>query len=328
MQTIDVEILHQQLLERRQKLQKVAASGKQSEEFADLLTQVDLALDKIDKGSYGLCETCHDPIEAERLTVDPLIRNCLDHLSAQEQRLLERDLDLATNVQSNLLPKQGISCRGWISAYHYAPAGAVSGDYCDIVMPGDKNDRMYLFLGDVSGKGIAASLLMSHLHATFRTLINQSLPLTTVLAQANRLFCEGTAQKHFATLVCGSVDSGGGIELCNAAHCRPLILRKTGVEAIPSTSLPFGLFVRGSFLTQHIRLDRGESLLLYTDGLIEARNPANELYGEDRLMALVESRQSLEPKDIISSCLSDLSKFAGGAKQIDDLTLLAIQKNS
>jgi sigma-B regulation protein RsbU (phosphoserine phosphatase) len=235
MQTIDVETLHKQLLDRRQKLQKVAASSKQPEELMDLLTQVDLALDKIHKGSYGLCETCHDPIEAERLAVDPLVRNCLDHLSAQEQRLLEHDLDLAYNVQSNLLPKQGIGSSGWASAYHYSPAGPVSGDYCDIVVPAEKDNRMYFFLGDISGKGIAASILMSHLHAILRTLIKQDIPLTAVLAQANRLFCEGTAQKHFATLVCGDADADGGIELCNAAHCRPLILRKGTVEAIPPT---------------------------------------------------------------------------------------------
>lgn len=326
MQTIDVETLHKQLLDRRQKLQQVAASNKQPEELMNLLTQVDLALEKIHNGSYGLCETCHEPIEVERLDVDPLIKNCLDHLSAQEQRLLEHDLDLAYSVQSNLLPKQGLAWSGWVSAYHYSPAGAVSGDYCDIVVPVEKNGRMFFFLGDVSGKGIAASILMSHLHATFRTLIKQDMPITAVLAQANRLFCEGTAQKHFATLVCGSADSEGGIELCNAAHCRPLIIRKDTVEPITSTSLPFGLFVRGSFPTQRVHLDSGESLLLYTDGLIEARNPGNELYGEERLLPFIRSLQSTSPKDVISSCLDDLSRFSAGAKRIDDLTLLVIQR--
>lgn len=326
MQNIDIDVLQKQLLDRRRKLQEITVGGGQPEALIDLLKLVDLALDKIDKATYGMCETCHEPIEVERLAIDPLIRNCLDHLSVLEQRSLEHDLDLAYNVQSNLLPKQGMGCAGWITAYHYSPAGPVSGDYCDIVVPDGKKNPMYFFLGDVSGKGIAASILMSQLQAIFRTLLKQNIPFATMLAQANRLFCEGTAQKHFATLVCGSADNEGVLELCNAAHCRPFILRKGSVEPIPSTSLPLGLFVHGAFSTQRIHLDHGEALLLYTDGLIEARNSSDELYGEERLIAFARSLQLFTPADVITSCLNDLSRFTAGAKHIDDLTLLVMQR--
>jgi sigma-B regulation protein RsbU (phosphoserine phosphatase) len=326
MQNIDVDALRSQLADRRQKLQNVITQTGRPEELVDLIVQVDVALEKMDKGTYGKCETCHDSIEPDRLAIDPLIKNCLDHLSATEQRMLEHDLDLAFSVQSNLLPKQGIGGAGWMTAYHYSPAGPVSGDYCDILPSRGENDPLYFFVGDISGKGVAASILMAHLHAIFRSLLKPGIPIATVLAQANRLFCEGTAQKHFATLVFGSAEKNGTIEICNAAHCRPLILRRGRVESVDSSSLPLGLFAHGTFSTQRLHLDSGEALLLYTDGLIEARNTANELYGEERLINFTSSLRSYVPGNVIDSCLNDLSHFIAGTKRIDDLTLLALQK--
>lgn len=326
MQNIDVDALRTQLIDRRQKLQDVIAQTGRPNELVDLIKQVDVALEKVDKGTYGLCETCHESIESDRLAVDPFIRNCLDHLSAVEQRMLEYDLDLAFSVQSNLLPKKGICGAGWMTAYHYSPAGPVSGDYCDILPPREEDNPLYFFVGDISGKGVAASILMAHLHAIFRSLLKPGIPLATVLTQANRLFCEGTAQKHFATLVCGSAEKDGTIEICNAAHCRPLILRRSGVESVASSSLPLGLFAHGTFSTQRLHLDAGDELFLYTDGLIEARNSANELYGEERLINLLSSLMSYEPANVIDSCLQHMSHFTNGTKRIDDLTLLVLQK--
>ncbi len=327
MLNIDVDLLRTQMLERRQKLHDAAQSAGRPEELIDLLKQVDFALEKMNKGTYGLCETCHESIEPERLIVDPLIKNCLDHLTAIEQRMLERDLDLAFSVQSNLLPKQGMGAVGWTTAYHFAPAGPVSGDYCDLIVQGN-NEMMYFFIGDVSGKGVAASILMAHLHALFRSFIRPGSSISQVLAQVNRLFCESTALKNFATLVCGSVNPQGTVELCNAAHCKPLIMRSGNVEPVSSTSFPLGIFAHSSFTTQQYHLDHRDTLLLYTDGLIEARNSSGELYGEDRLISLAKTLASLSPSEVIAACLNDLTKFVSGEKRIDDLTLLVLQRKS
>ena len=98
-----------------------------------LLASVDAALARLHQGSFGFCETCHDTIEAERLLCDPLLRFCLDHLSEQDQRALERDLLLAAGIQRGLLPRENWSAQGWNAHIHYQPANVVSGDYCDLI---------------------------------------------------------------------------------------------------------------------------------------------------------------------------------------------------
>ena len=101
--------LREQLLKRQKRLQVAISEGRDNESLVHLLHEVDAALEKMAKGTYALCETCHEPIENERLLIDPFIRNCIDHLTPQEQRMLEHDLDLAYQIQNALLPKQNLT---------------------------------------------------------------------------------------------------------------------------------------------------------------------------------------------------------------------------
>ena len=192
----------------------------------------------MDAGIYGLCEVCHDPVESERLIADPLTRFCIDHLSAREQRALEEDLDLASQIQNGLLPPPTRSIDGWDVAYHYQPLGPVSGDYCDLI--NGENKSLYFVLGDVSGKGVAASMLMAHLHAMFRTLTSINLPLEQIVERASRVFCESTLPTQYATLVCGKASSDGAVEICNAGHLPPMLIQQDGVTSIAATGLPVG----------------------------------------------------------------------------------------
>jgi len=125
-----------QLLDRRARLQAAGASVSAAY-LNDLLAEVDSALGRIDTGSYGLCETCHDPIEADRLESNPLVRFCLDHLSQAEMLAHQQDLDLATQIQSRLLPPRDMALETWDTQYRYEPVGAVGGDYCDLIVLGD-----------------------------------------------------------------------------------------------------------------------------------------------------------------------------------------------
>src|SRR4051794_39447597 len=106
-------LLRTQLLERRERLESAIAEFEEPTHLVHLLQEVDTALQQMDTGSYGLCEVCHDPIEEDRLTADPLLRNCLDHLTPGQRRALEQDLDLASQIQNGLLPKQSLSFAGW-----------------------------------------------------------------------------------------------------------------------------------------------------------------------------------------------------------------------
>ncbi len=317
--------LREQLLERRERLRSSIPQLAQKEHLLQLLREVDSALDKMDNGTYGMCETCHESIEKDRLIIDPLIRNCLDHLTAAERRALEQDLELAYQIQSALLPKQNLSLPGWMTAYHYEPAGHVSGDYCDVILP-DSDGSFYFFIGDVSGKGVSASILMAHLHAIFRTLIHTTVSTNELVARANRIFCEATLSTHFATLVVGKAEQTGEVEICNAGHNAPLLVREGELLTIPSTGLPLGLFCEGEFTSHVLATKPGDSLVLYTDGLSEARNPSNTLYGEDRIAQVVQGKKELPPPELIRTCVEDMRLFSSSAPVVDDLTVMVVRR--
>ena len=111
MATLEVSFLHNQLEERKRRLEAAIVAAPRNSGLAGLLREVDSALDRMAKGTYGLCEECHDPVEQDRLLADPLLRYCLDHLTQTERAELQRDLDLASEVQRNLLPQNGL-CAG------------------------------------------------------------------------------------------------------------------------------------------------------------------------------------------------------------------------
>src|SRR6266851_2294211 len=322
MATLETAFLHDQLEERKRRLQAAIAVAPPNAGLAGLLHEVDSALARMAKGSYGLCQECHEPVEQDRLLADPLVRYCLDHLTEPQLAALQRDLDLASEVQRNLLPQAGLCAGGWETSYHYSPVGPVSGDYCDLI-PSD--GQLFFALGDVSGKGVAASMLMTQLHALFRSLTGMALPLGQVVTQANRVFCESALAGQHATLVCGQAKSNGEVEIHNAGHWPAIVVGRGGVLRIESTGLPLGMFCEVEFSATRLQMEAGDTLFLYTDGLSEAGSADNE-YGVDRVTRLVRQQAARPPAELIAACLDDLRAFAATDPRGDDLTLLAIRR--
>lgn len=316
-------IVRDQLFDRRRKLETALIKFTESGRLRQLLQEVDSALERLEDGSYGLCEVCHDPVETERLIADPLARFCLDHLSLHEQRMLERDLEMAARIQAELLPQPDSAFGSWQVARHYEAAGPVSGDYCDLAPDGDGS--LFFMLGDVSGKGVAAAMLMTQLHAMFRSLKSVGLPLTQIVERASRLLCESSLPTQYATLVCGKGDAAGAVEICNAGHLPVLWLNGGEVKSIDATGLPVGVFSEQQFSSHAVRLRPGDSLFLYTDGLSEARDVHDAEYGIERLTKLMSDTHAPSPQAMISVCLEDLKTFSGGARKSDDLTMMAIR---
>lgn len=316
-------VVREQLTFRRDRLQAAVHSAPSDLRFLKLIEEVDAALARLDAGTYGLCDTCHDPIEPERLAADPLVRYCLDHLTADQRQALQMDLDLASQIQRGFLPERSLSAAGWTAHYHYEPAHAVSGDYCDVLRAG--GDGLFFFVGDVSGKGVSASILMAQLHAIFRSLTTDHLPLEELVARANRVFCESTLASYYATLVCGRVTSTGCLEICNAGHCPPFLLRGSEVTPIEATGLPVGLFCSGHYSAKKLQISAGDTLFLYTDGLTEARNHDDAEYGQERLAGLLRERANGTPQEITNACLEDLARHLDGAPKTDDLTIMALR---
>src|SRR6266404_604258 len=321
MATAEQTYLRTELIQRRERLHAALHSPAADASLSQLLTAVDAALSRIDQGTFGLCEECHDTIEPERLLADPLVRFCLDHLTSAELRALESDLSLAARIQRALLPKLGLTPPGWGVRFHYQPAGMVSGDYCDLL---ETKGGLLFMLGDVSGKGVAASMLMSHLHATFRSLAEGDLPLDHMVEDANRIFCESTLAGQFATLVVGRATQDGSVEFVNAGHLPVLHIHGDGVTPKDSTGVPLGMFCTTRFPVHRLTLAQGDTVFLYTDGLTEARNRAGQEYGLPRIHALAARHTGNAPDGLIAGCLGDLLSFGEGLKQTDDLTLLAL----
>ncbi len=314
----------EQLLERRSRLEAVAAAQGATDEVVRLLGEIDTALRRLKSGTFGFCETCAEPVETDRLLADPLTRFCLDHLSPVDQRALQRDLDLAARIQRGLLPKPDAHFDGWNVAYRYQPAGPVSGDFCDLVV--GPAGELYFMLGDVAGKGVAAAMLMSHLSAMVRTLISVGLSLDQLMERVSRLFCESTLPTHYATLVCGRASPSGEIEICNAGHPPPIVVQNGTIQRIDATSLPIGMFCTELFPSRTVRLDPGATLLLYSDGLVDAENPGGDYYGIERVAALAGSSADLIPEALLGTCLRDVLTFRRTSTFADDLTMLALRR--
>ena len=318
-----VDTFRPQLLDRRVRL-LAASDAVPAAYFNELIAEIDAALGRIDNGSYGLCETCHDPIEADSLAQNPLIRFCLDHLSQAELEAHQQDLELAAQIQSKLLPLRDTTLENWDTQYRYQPVGAVGGDYCELIVLGN-GESLFFAVGDVAGKGVAASLLMTHLSAILRSLLSLDLSLTDVISRANRLFCESTAPAHYATLVCGRA-SASGVEICNAGHCMPLLLKQDVTRRLDSTGLPLGLFSSSQYPVQHVSLDPGDSLVLYTDGITESQDPAGNQYEEDRLIRALRDHYNHTTEVAADSVLQDVARFRQTGSPSDDMTLLIVRR--
>ncbi|MGA9118596.1 MAG: SpoIIE family protein phosphatase [Bacteroidota bacterium] len=320
-------LVRAQLVDRRFRVNEAMAQARENERLVDLLKEIDAALERIDGGSYGICDLCHGSIEEDYLRLDPLVRICFTHLSRDQQEAIERDLELASGIQARLLPKNNSSYGPWEVSFSYEPAGSVSGDYLDVIQRESESGGVMFLVGDVSGKGVAASLLMSQLHAIFRTLVTSLPGAEDLLSRANRMLSEATHSTHFATLVFVDADfKSGTIQVCNAGHPRPYLLSKGKITPIERANLPLGLFYSGSYSSSTIVMEPGDLLLLYTDGITECFNADGVEYGDHRLRGALTDGQDLSPKALVETVLSDLRNFRGDAGRSDDLTMMAIRR--
>lgn len=317
-----VPTIREQLLDRRARLEDVLGRND-TQQLNHLLHEVDQALERMDVGKFGVCETCHDAIEGDRLLTDPLVRVCLGCLSPQQQRALEYDLELAAKVQNGLLPPPNFSAPGWEVGYHYRPLGVVSGDYFD--MMSDSEGGLSFVIADVAGKGVSAAMLSANLRAMFRALIPLKLSTEKLLSNASRLFCESTLPSHYATMIFGKITAGGQLELVNAGHLPALLVQPSGITVFESNTVPVGMFCDQEFTASRAQLSPGDTLVLYTDGISEAVNDADEEYGTQKLRTLLVDQGLSCPAKLIEACRHHVDQFRGGRERFDDETLLAIQ---
>jgi sigma-B regulation protein RsbU (phosphoserine phosphatase) len=324
MENLNLPFLRKQLTERRERLEDSAKNLTEPIKIYRLLQQIDRTLEKIDKGSFGICDVCHDPIEPERLAFDPMVTVCLDHLNLEQQRALEQDLELAGRVQRGLLPREYINVDGWEFSYRYQPAGIVSGDFCDFLQIDDNS--FFFVLGDVSGKGISASLMMSQLHALIRSFVTFGLPLPEIVRRTNRVFCESILSNNYATMVFGKGNHDGTIEFCIAGHNPPILFKDKDIIKVKATGIPVGLFCGSEYGVSKYSLEPGNTILIYTDGLTESFSNGNE-FGENRLIESFILVKAGSTQMILDDLFNAHSIFMKSAKPADDITVAILRKS-
>lgn len=314
-----------QLSTQRDRLRRIPRHPETEPEVRILIERIDDALERLERGTYGICEACLAAIEPALLEIDPLARFCIEDLAQEERRRLEHDIALASNLQKSLLPPREVAAGPWRVHTRCVPAGPVGGDYADILVR-DANDggRLAFFVGDASGKGIAASLLMAQMSALVRLLAEFDTPPRDVLAQVNRVLCQNVPSPHYATLLGGAAAKDGTIEFASAGHCAPVLLRGGRAEILPVSGLPAGLFPAATYDTAGVSLGRGDVFVAHTDGVTEAHSPEGEEYGPLRLIQSIERHAPSGPQAIADGVLADLRAFCAPEAPTDDVTVMVV----
>jgi sigma-B regulation protein RsbU (phosphoserine phosphatase) len=252
---------------------------------------------------------------------------CLDHFSAAEVRQLERELEMSSVVQRALLPQQVPEIPGLELAAFSQAAQIVSGAFFDFVQFG--NGMHGLVIADVAGHGMSASLIMASIQTALRTLVPTATSPAQVLRDVNRLFAHNIRFDTFVTLFLGAYDpENRTLTYCNAGHNAPLLLRSgdgrgRDILHLAPTGAAIGLVENPRLRDERVQLLRGDLLLLYTDGVVEAFDPAGEEYGVERLSELLDRSAGLPSQSLIQVLWRDLSAYTHGRPMADDVTVIA-----
>jgi serine phosphatase RsbU (regulator of sigma subunit) len=260
---------------------------------------------------------------APALRVSQMIQQ--QQVEAQEKARLAQEMKVASLIQHTLLPHAPPNLPGWQISAHYQPARAVGGDFYDFVLRED--GRLMLSVGDVTDKGVPAALIMATTRSVLRGAARRMLAPDVALQRSNNLLCPEMLPNMFVTCFYAILDPlSGQIDFANAGHCLPC-LHHPGGEAseLYATGMPLGLIPDMQYNPSSAILQPGDSLLLYSDGLIEAHSPARELYGVPRLKLRVASLSQRE--DFFPAMLAELKEFCGpDAEQEDDVTMVLIKR--
>jgi PAS domain S-box-containing protein len=242
---------------------------------------------------------------------------------AQQRERIEQELRVARLIQHTLLPKSLPQLEGHQMAVYYQPAREVGGDFYDFLRLPD--GRLGLIVGDVSGKGVPAAIVMAITRTMLRAAYHLGSP-GEILKQVNDNLFPDIPPNMFVTCLAALLDSRTGrLQYANAGHDLPYVRHSAGVSELRATGMPLGLMPDMSYEEKEITLQPGESILLYSDGLVEAHSPQREMFGFPRMQRYVGAYP--EGAALIDSLLAELEQFTGEEwEQEDDITLLTLQR--
>jgi len=262
-------------------------------------------------------------------------------LELADRVVMKRDLEIAKDIQAWLLPGAPLQIPGYKIAYATRPANTVAGDYYDVILrPGSQKqspnntnnnnkDRVLFVVADVAGKSIPAAMLMATFQASLRTLSTSGIALADLVDGVNRYACSNSqGGVRFTTAFFAELDPDtGDVVYLNAGHNAPILRKKSGlVERIEAGGIPVGIFAESPYQAGQTRLESGDWLVIFTDGLVEAVNQKDEEYGEAALLRLVDRESESTPAELLRTLLAELDRYVGNTPQHDDITCLLLKR--
>ena len=270
---------------------------------------------------------------------DLLILTHIGHLAAvkiletksfeelQLKRQMEEELKRAANLQQSLLPTDPLVSPPYRIAGKNIPSSDVGGDYFDFIN-GDAA-VLTIGLGDVAGKGMPAALLMTNLHASVRAHVESEPRLPMVMARLNRSIHHAVRGDRFITLVLIAIDrKTGEVRYVNAGHNPPFLVHASGeTEKLSVGGLLLGMFPEATYESAEFRMGPGDVLVLYSDGVTEARDASDDEFGEERLMAFLQKHRAMEPERLVEALIRTVHEFSNEGKPGDDVTVAVIRRD-
>ena len=246
-------------------------------------------------------------------------------LELKDKLLAKTELEEGKAIQQALMPEQSPKIKGWDLWLFTRSANDVGGDLLDFIQI-DEN-KFGVAVGDVAGKGLSAALLMAKLQSTIRALVYDYPALETLGDKLNKIFHRDSPSKIFASLIYVEINSeSGNIKFINAGHYPPIIARKGKVEQLDKNAPALGLIKEAAFNKQLISLHQNDFMIIYSDGLTEAKNESGDFFGETKLIELLTNRQSMTSQHLGEMILSVVDSFMGKFPAHDDLTLAIVKK--
>lgn len=252
-------------------------------------------------------------------------------LEVADRVVMKRDLEIAREIQTWLLPNQPPAIPGIEVAFQTRPANTVAGDYYDVfARPGrtPEENRVLLAVADVAGKSIPAAMLMATFQASLRTLSVTQSTLPELIASINRYACTNSqGGLRFTTAFLAELDPVTRVlTYINAGHNQPILCRKSGtLERLDAGGLPIGISADAPYQSGSVVLGPGDWLVIFTDGVVEAMNTRGEEYGEQRLLAAIAGGSNATPAEMMQRIMINLDGFVGNTPQHDDVTCLLVK---
>jgi|SRR5579872_929178 sigma-B regulation protein RsbU (phosphoserine phosphatase) len=252
-------------------------------------------------------------------------------LEIGDRVVMKRDLQIAKEIQTWLLPGAAPQIPGLAVAYSTRPANTVAGDYYDVFpRPGKTNDqnRVVIAVADVAGKSIPAAMLMATFQASLKTLSTAQVALPELAANMNRYACTNSqGGLRFTTAFLAEYDAAHrAVDYINAGHNNPILRRASGqIERLDVGGLPFGIMPDVQYQSAQITLAPGDWLIIFTDGVVEAENARQEEFGEARLLAAIENYKAVEPAEMLKRLMAEVDLFVGNTPQHDDVTCMLLK---